>query len=198
MVQAVSRKKPRKSPSTSAGNKPATPKLYEFDAVESAIFADYENRGLSKAEAYAAIARYHTGGQNGVANLSQVDYTSPQRETMATVAKTKKTKGQSEKTRKPKSLQRFTLPEGDDLAARVARGLARWRAKHRMTIPAASRALKLNQTVWYRIESGHYAATAAKHIDSFCEATGMDVVELLKLGTPVWGDSDARSQPKEK
>jgi len=78
---------------------------------------------------------------------------------------------------------RFTLPDGDGLIARVARGLARWREQHNLTVPAASKQFQVDQTAWYRIERGTHPATTAVHIDVICEALGVDIIDLIQLGT---------------
>lgn len=79
-------------------------------------------------------------------------------------------------------LTRFALPEGNGWVARVSRGLSRWRESRKLTIPVAAKKFSLNQTAWYRIERGNHPATTAGHIDDFCKALKIDLVELLKLG----------------
>jgi len=75
---------------------------------------------------------------------------------------------------------RFALPTGNGWAARVARGLSRWREERQLTIPQAAERYRINQTAWYRIERGTHPATTAEHIDDLCAAIRVDIVELLK------------------
>ena len=90
--------------------------------------------------------------------------------------------------RKPKAkpgtkLTRFDQPTDDKTASRIARGLARFREQQGLTVPLAAEKYRIDQTAWYRIERGTHPETMIRHIDAVANKIGLDIIQLIKLGT---------------
>jgi hypothetical protein len=166
------------------------------DKIAKQIRELYKEQGLPEESAFVAIGDMYRGlggdpspSKSGLVTMSEVDYPPiPQDQAMHKApAKRKKAKHVNGKAPRPNGrtglrFTRFSLPEGDGWAARVARGLVRWREKNELTVPVAAEKYGVDLTAWYRVERGMHVATTGQHIDHICEAIGLDIVDILTLG----------------
>ncbi len=174
-------------------------KAVDPEKIADQIRKLYKKQGLPPEAAFTAIGDLYRGlggeqgspGPSGLVTMSEVDY--PPIPKDAPMAKAeparKKPKSHANGKADPRvngrtglRFTRFTLPAGPGWAARVARGLVRWREKHKLTVPVAAKQYQVDLTAWYRVERGTHVSTTALHIDNICQAIRLDIVDLLTLG----------------
>ena len=80
--------------------------------------------------------------------------------------------------------QRVELPRGTGLAPYMARGVIRWREKLGLTSYAAAEKCGIDPTTFSRLERAYSDGVAGKQFRKICEASGMDLIDLLILGKP--------------
>lgn len=92
-------------------------------------------------------------------------------------------RGKSGRGNHPAPLSRREPPSGDGFAARIARGLAKYREQTlKMSVPQTAAAKDIDQHLLYRLESGALPQTTGQHIDEVLRKLGLDIIDCLKLG----------------
>jgi hypothetical protein len=81
-----------------------------------------------------------------------------------------------------KELTRRRMPVGNGFAMLAARGLIRWRESKGLSVVEATAKYGYGNDMWFKFERGTHPSLTGKNIDQLCEAIGIDVMELLKLG----------------
>lgn len=75
------------------------------------------------------------------------------------------------------------LPAGNDLEQRVARGIARFAERQKLTIPKLCKEYKLQTRLIYRLLKGNKPQTAILNFKKVSSQLGITSDELLNLGT---------------
>jgi hypothetical protein len=123
--------------------------------------------------------------ENHIGIMARGDQTDIQeRRPMASAVKEPPARSNGRQHGAPLKRTKLKLPEGRRWVARFARGLILWRITNGLGIDDAAKKYGIDRSAWYRVERAVSNGITASHVDEICEAIGVDIVELLKLGKP--------------